>query len=171
MPLRKAQKFQLFHPIGTQCVIGVQLVRAKARRKLMHLSLRLAFYIRIELDRSNVDARSLRVHSDKVLCFQGLYGFWRECSAFLNDCKTIENTGQIGFLGISDDSSQIVVTVISLPEQHFRKNIKTRCLQNYKQRIFICRSIIKIVSNHILSLLAAARKYTDKIETTSSDSG
>ena len=71
MPLRKAQKFQLFHPIGTQCVIGVQLVRAKARRNLMHLSLRLAFYIRIELDRSNVDARSLQVHPDKVLCFQG----------------------------------------------------------------------------------------------------
>ena len=46
-----------------------------------------------------------------------------------------------------------------------------RCLQNYKQRIFICRSIIKIVSNPILSLLAAAHKYTDKIETTSSDSG
>ena len=43
MPLRKAQKFQLFRPIGTQCVMGVQLVRAKARRKLMHLSLRLAF--------------------------------------------------------------------------------------------------------------------------------
>ena len=40
---RKTQKFQLFHPIGTQCVMGVQLVRAKARRKLMHLSLRLAF--------------------------------------------------------------------------------------------------------------------------------
>ena len=40
---KKAQKFQLFHPIGTQCVIGVQLVRAKARRKLMHLSLRLVF--------------------------------------------------------------------------------------------------------------------------------
>ena len=72
---RKTQKFQLFHPIGTQCVIGVQLVRAKARRKLMHLSLRLAFYIRIELDRSNVDARSLQVHPDKGLCFQGLYGF------------------------------------------------------------------------------------------------
>ena len=72
---RKAQKFQLFHPIGTQCVIGVQLVRAKARRKLMYLSLRLAFYIRIELDRSNVDARSLQVHPDKVLHFQGLYGF------------------------------------------------------------------------------------------------
>ena len=75
MPLRKAQKFQLLHPIGTQCVIGVQLVRAKARRNLMHLSLRLAFYIRIELDRSNVDARSLQVHPDKGLCFQGLYGF------------------------------------------------------------------------------------------------
>ena len=168
---KKNLQSQLFHPIGTQCVIGVQLVRAKARRKLMHLSLRLAFYIRIELDRSNVDARSLQVHPDRVLCFQGLYGFWRECSSFLNDCKTIENTGQIGFLGISDDSSQIVVTVISLQKQHFRKNIKTRCLQNYKQRIFICRSIIKIVSNHILNLLAAARKYTDKIETTSSDSG
>ena len=40
---RKTQKFQLFHPIGTQCVMGVQSVRAKARRKLMHLSLRLAF--------------------------------------------------------------------------------------------------------------------------------
>ena len=41
-------------------------------------------------------------------------------------------------------------------------------MQNYKQRIFICRSIIKIVSNHILGLLAdskisespATEKYT-----------
>ena len=40
---RKAQKFQLFHPIGTQCVMGVQSVRAKARRKLKCMSLRLAF--------------------------------------------------------------------------------------------------------------------------------
>ena len=39
----KTPENQLFHPIGTQCVMGVQLVRAKARRKLMHLSLRLAF--------------------------------------------------------------------------------------------------------------------------------
>ena len=99
----------------------------------------------------DLQSRSLQTCSDKMLYFQGLYGFLRECSPFLNDCKTIENTGQTGFFGISDDSSQIVVTVISLPEQHFRKNIKTRCLQNYKQRIFICRSIIKIVSNHILS--------------------
>ena len=119
----------------------------------------------------DLQSRSFQASTDKMLCFQGLYGFLRECSSFLNDCKTIENTGQTGFLGISDDSSQIVVTVISLPEQLFRKNIKTRCLQNYKPRIFICRSIIKIVSNHILSLLAAARKYTDKIETKSSDSG
>ena len=72
---RKAQKFQLFHPIGTQCVIGVQLVRAKARRKLMHLSLRLAFYIRIELDRSNVDARSFQALTDKMLSFQGMSSF------------------------------------------------------------------------------------------------
>ena len=75
MPLRKAQKFQLFHPIGTQCVIGVQSVRAKARRKLKYMSLRLAFYIRVELDRSNVDGRSFQAHSDKMLYFQGLYGF------------------------------------------------------------------------------------------------
>ena len=109
------------------------------------------FYIRIELDRSNVDGRSFQASTDKMLYFQGLYGFRRDSPAFLNDCKAIENTGQTGFFGISDDSSQIVVTVISLSEQHFRKNIKTRCLQNYKQRIFICRSIIKIVSNHILS--------------------
>ena len=99
------------------------------------------FYIRIELDRSNVDGRSFQASTDKMLYFQGLYGFRRDSPAFLNDCKAIENTGQTDFFGISDDSSQIVVTVISLPEQHFRKNIKTRCLQNYKQRIFICRSI------------------------------
>ena len=104
------------------------------------------FYIRIELDRSNVDGRSFQASTDKMLYFQGLYGFRRDSPAFLNDCKAIENTGQTDFFGISDDSSQIVVTVISLPEQHFRKNIKTRCLQNYKQRVFICRSIIKIVS-------------------------
>ena len=132
MKWRKSQSSQLFHPIGTQCVIGVQLVRAKARRNLMHLSLRLAFYIRIELDRSNVDGRSFQAHPDKMLHFQGLYDFRRDFPPFLNDCKTIENTGQTGFLRISDDSSQIVVTVISLPEQHFRKHIKTRCLQNYK---------------------------------------
>ena len=56
---RKAQKFQLFQPLGTQCVMGVQSVRAKARRKLMHLSLRLAFYIRIEL-RRNVSVKPNR---------------------------------------------------------------------------------------------------------------
>ena len=56
---RKAQKFQLFHPLGTQCVMGVQSVRAKARRKLMQLSLRLAFYIRIEL-RRNVSVKPNR---------------------------------------------------------------------------------------------------------------
>ena len=93
----KSPENQLFHPIGTQCVMGVQSVRAKARRKLMHLSLRLAFYIRIELDRSNVDARSFQVPPDKMLCFQGLYGFRQDFPPFLNDCKTIENTGQTSF--------------------------------------------------------------------------
>ena len=39
----KGRPPQLFHLIGTQCVIGVQSVRAKARRKLVYLSLRLAF--------------------------------------------------------------------------------------------------------------------------------
>ena len=34
---------ELFRPIGTQCVMGVQSVRAKARRKLKCMSLRLAF--------------------------------------------------------------------------------------------------------------------------------
>ena len=101
---RKTQKFQLFHLIGTQCVIGVQLVRAKARRKLMHLSLRLAFYIRIELDRSNVDARSFQAHPDKMLYFQAFACFRRVYHKFLNFRKNIENTGEIGFLGISDDS-------------------------------------------------------------------
>ena len=107
---RKTQKFQLFHPIGTQCVIGVQLVRAKARRKLMHLSLRLAFYIRIELDRSNVDGRSFQAQPDKMLHFQSLAGFQRICSKLPNFPESIENTGQNGFLGFADNSSQIVVT-------------------------------------------------------------
>ena len=113
MQLRKTQKFQLFRPIGTQCVMGVQSVRAKARRKLMHLSLRLAFYIRIELDRSNVDARSLQVHPDKVLCFQGLYGFYRKHPVSLNFLKTIENTGRINIYSFADDSSQTVVAAIT----------------------------------------------------------
>jgi len=55
----KTLKPQLFRPIGTQCVMGVQSVRAKARRKLMQLSLRLAFYIRIEL-RRNVSVKPNR---------------------------------------------------------------------------------------------------------------
>ena len=76
----------------------------------------LLFYIRIELDRSNVDGRSFQALTDKMLCFQGLYGFYRKHPVSLNFLKTIENTGQTGFLRISDDSSQIVVTVISLPE-------------------------------------------------------
>ena len=101
--------------------MGVQSVRAKARRKLMHLSLRLAFYIRIELDRSNVDVRSLQVHPDKVLCFQGLYGFRRDSPAFLNDCKAIENTGQTGFFGFTGDSSQIVVMQLPVEEKLFQE--------------------------------------------------
>ena len=108
---RKTQKFQLFHPIGTQCVMGVQSVQAKARRKLKCMSLRLAFYIRIELDRSNVDGRNFQAHPDKMLHFQGLYGFRRDSPSFLNDCKTIENTGQTGFSGFGGDSSQTVVTL------------------------------------------------------------
>ena len=39
----KTPENQLFRPIGTQCVMGVQSVRAKARRKLKCMSLRLAF--------------------------------------------------------------------------------------------------------------------------------
>ena len=39
----KSPENQLFRPIGTQCVMGVQSVRAKARRKLKCMSLRLAF--------------------------------------------------------------------------------------------------------------------------------
>ena len=37
------------------------------------------------------------------------YGFLRECSSFLNDCKTVENTRQTGFSGFGGDSSQTVV--------------------------------------------------------------
>ena len=70
------------------CHGGVQSVRAKARRELMHLSLRLAFYIRIELDRSNVDGRSFQAHPDKMLRFQALYGFLTGLSRFSEHSET-----------------------------------------------------------------------------------
>ena len=52
--------------------MGVQSVRAKARRKLKCMSLRLAFYIRIELDRSNVDGRSYQAVKPESPAAQGL---------------------------------------------------------------------------------------------------
>ena len=100
---------------------GVQSVRAKARRKLKCMSLRLAFYIRIELDRSNVDGRSFQAHPDKMLYFQSLVGFQRICSKLPNFPESIENTGQNGFLGFADNSSQIVVTPV--PSRFMRKFI------------------------------------------------
>ena len=128
---RKAQKFQLFRPIGTQCVMGVQSVRAKARRKLMHLSLRLAFYIRIELDRSNVDGRSFQAYPDKMLCFQGMFRFRRKRPSFLNFWGTIENTGQTGFFGFTGDSSQIVVMQLPVAGKLFQEWI-TWCAASTK---------------------------------------
>ena len=104
---------QLFHLIGTQCVMGVQLVWAKARRKLMHLSLCLVFFIRIELDRTNVDGWSFQASTDKMLCFQGLYGFYRKHLVFLNFLKSSGNTGETGFFSFAEDSSQTVVTAIT----------------------------------------------------------
>ena len=75
----------------------------------MHLSLRLAFYIRMELNGSNVDGRSFQVQPDKMLRFQGVCGFQRKCPPFLNSCETLENAGRTGFFGFGDDSSQTVV--------------------------------------------------------------
>ena len=92
--------------------MGVQSVRAKARRKLKCMSLRLAFYIRIELDRSNVDGRSFQALTDKMLYFQGLYGFCREHLVFLNFLKSIESTGKTGFFSFTEDSSQTVVIIM-----------------------------------------------------------
>ena len=68
------------------------------------------FYIRIELDRSNVDGRSFQAQPDKMLHFQSLAGFQRICSKLPNFPESIENTGQNGFLGFADNSSQIVDT-------------------------------------------------------------
>ena len=70
------------------------------------------FYIRIELNRSNVDGRSFQTSTDKMLCFQGLYGFQRKRPPFPNYCETLENTGKTDFFGFADDSSQTVVTVV-----------------------------------------------------------
>ena len=56
-----------------------------------------------------------------MLYFQGLYGFLRECSSFLNCCGTIENTGQTGFFGFTGDSSQIVVMQLPVAEKLFQE--------------------------------------------------
>ena len=68
------------------------------------------FYVRIELDRSNVDSMSFQVHPDKMLRFQGFVGFRRVCRKFLNFRKSLENTETNVFFGFAGDSSQTVVT-------------------------------------------------------------
>ena len=108
MKWQKSQSSQLFHPIGTQCVIGVQLVRAKARRKLMHLSLRLAFYIRIELDRSNVDARSNPAVKSESLAAQGLSWAYTNFRHFEKNSEALQSKTSEIFRG----SSQIVVCAL-----------------------------------------------------------
>ena len=57
----------------------------------------------------DLQRRSFQAVTDKMLCFQGLYGFRRDSPSFLNDCKTIENTGQTGFWDFADNGSQTVV--------------------------------------------------------------
>ena len=54
-------------------------------------------------------SRSFQASTDKMLYFQGLYGFQRKCPSFLNFLKSIENTGKTGFFGFTEDSSQTVV--------------------------------------------------------------
>ena len=49
----KALKSQLFRPIGTQCVMGVQSARAKARRKLKCMSLRRAILHKASVKRGH----------------------------------------------------------------------------------------------------------------------
>ena len=112
--IRKTTVFQSVSPHRYTMCHGVQSVRAKARRKLKCMSLRLAFYIRIELDRSNVDGRSFQAHPDKMLYFQRLYGFRRKHPIPLNFPETIENTRWTGFSCFAEDSSQTVVTLMLL---------------------------------------------------------
>ena len=49
----KSPENQLFRPIGTQCVMGVQSVRAKARRKLKCMSLRRAILHKASVKRGH----------------------------------------------------------------------------------------------------------------------
>ena len=110
---------------------GVQSVRAKARRKLKCMSLRLAFYIRIELDRSNVDGRSFQAHPDKMLHFQGFAGFYRGYCKLPNFRTSLENTRQNGFFGIIDGSSQTVVKPLPLKRDRHNQTsltVKICCL-------------------------------------------
>ena len=105
----------------------------KARRKLMHLSLRLAFARTsctpmthcVPMGRNSsvsrhfgtpdtirtcdLQSRSFQASTDKMLYFQGLAGFHRGYCKLPNFRTSLENTGQTGFFGFMRDSSQTVV--------------------------------------------------------------
>ena len=108
------------------------------------------FYIRIELDRSNADGRSLQASTDKMLCFQGLYGFWRDYLPFLDFLKSIESTGQTDFSEFAGDSSQTVVTPSPLTALAVQGIIKQRmeasiCVPEIRQKKFCAASIMRAV--------------------------
>ena len=90
-------------------------------------------YIRIELDRSNVDGRSFQASTDKMLYFQGLAGFYRGYCKLPNFRTSLENTGQTGFFGFMRDSSQTVVKyrhpifcMLRVTADSHKKDIKKR---------------------------------------------
>ena len=90
---RKTQKFQLFRPIGTQCVTGGNSrYGQEAGRKRMNLCLRPASAILIDVNSNYASCRSFQAQLDKMLCFQGFAGFHRVGRKFLNISESVENT-------------------------------------------------------------------------------
>ena len=65
----------------------------------------------------DLQSRSFQASTDKMLYFQGLYGFCREHLVFLNFLKSTESTGKTGFFSFTEDSSQTVVKAVPSPTQ------------------------------------------------------
>ena len=86
----------------------------EAGRKHKFMCLRPAFAILIDVNRSSASCRSFQAQPDNMLYFQGFAGFHRICSKLPNFRKSLENTGQNGFLGFVGDSSQTVVKPLPL---------------------------------------------------------
>ena len=105
----------------------------------------------------DLQSRSFQAHPDKMLCFQGLCGFYRQHPVSLDFQKTIENTRKTSFFDFFSDRSQTVVTIMwRLPDLPFlRRNCTARkrlaaahAVTNTRQQSSDCCRVFLYKENH-----------------------